>query len=70
MKKKIKPKPKAKRKAGKKRMVLKGKKKVIDSFVEPKPKPEPKYDGPTCDVCGAPVAPGQTAVCREHIRSN
>lgn len=23
-----------------------------------------------CEVCGEPVAPGQTSVCREHVRSN
>lgn len=23
-----------------------------------------------CDVCGNPVAPGQTWVCKDHIRTN
>lgn len=47
-------------------------KKVIEKA---KPKHEEKpavvevaTEGPTC-ACGKPVAPGQSAVCKDHIRA-
>lgn len=52
------------------------KKKVVESFVKPKKAPEPEpeplpvYDGLRCWICKEPVAPGQTAVCVKHQRTN
>lgn len=54
-------------------------KKTFTKTVEPEPVvapvPEPQKAnqpfGPgQCDVCGNPVAPGQTWVCKDHIRTN
>lgn len=47
-------------------------KKIVKPTIAPVAVEKPinkELSGPVCD-CGKPVAPGQNAVCKDHIRVN